>query len=415
MKANLPKKASFKRNVLTLMTGTSVAQAVPIAISPILTRLYSPEEFGLFALYMSLLSVLAVIVTGRYELAILLPKRNDYAFQVAILAAIITICNSAIVLMVVLFFNQEITVLLGNDAISPWLYLLPLSILLSGLYQTVNYWHNRNRRYPLIATNRVVQSASTGGGQLGFGLLHFPLGLIVGAFFGQLISFFYLTRCFIKLDIKKYKFSLTKTFALSRCYSSFPKLDVPAALSNVIASQAPNILLATLFSSGAAGFYYLTQRVLQAPITLISGSILDVFKERASSDYKKNGECKYIFKRTLISLFFISVPASIFLFFCIEDLFVFVFGDSWRDAGVFAKLLIPALSLRFIANPLSFMFYICEKQLWNLLGTLTLVAAILASLFISNSAEEAVFFISVSYTIIYALYIFLSSKLAKLI
>lgn len=121
MRRLLPQSA-YARNVLTLMTGTTLAQAIPIAISPLLTRLYSPEEFGRFALYMAVAMIASVMVTGRYELAILLPRQDKDALHIAALAMALSIAISALLLLVVLFFAHPIAALLGDVALAPWLY-----------------------------------------------------------------------------------------------------------------------------------------------------------------------------------------------------------------------------------------------------------------------------------------------------
>ena len=111
-------KSEFSRNVLTLMTGTTIAQAIPIAISTILTRIYTPEDFGIFALYMSIASMIAVVATGRYELAIMLPKKDEDAVSIVALSIIISFFVSFIALLIVSIFNTEIASLLGNPEIS---------------------------------------------------------------------------------------------------------------------------------------------------------------------------------------------------------------------------------------------------------------------------------------------------------
>ena len=118
---------SFARNVLTLMTGTTIAQAIPIAISPILTRIYTPEDFGVFALYMSIASIIAVLATGRYELAIMLPKKDEDAVNIVALSIIIAFFVSLISFLIVFIFNTQITNLLGNPEISNWLYFIPIT------------------------------------------------------------------------------------------------------------------------------------------------------------------------------------------------------------------------------------------------------------------------------------------------
>ena len=147
----LKPKSEFNRNVLTLMTGTTIAQAIPIAISPILTRIYTPEDFGMFALYMSIASIIAIVATGRYELAIMLPKKDEDAINIVALSIIISFFVSFISLLIVFIFNTQITNILGNPEISIWLYFIPLTVLLTGIYQSFNYWSNRKKQYKRLA------------------------------------------------------------------------------------------------------------------------------------------------------------------------------------------------------------------------------------------------------------------------
>ena len=408
-------EAKYFKNVLTIMTGTSVAQAIPIIISPILTRIYTPEDFGLFALYMSLYSVLGVVATGRYELAIILPRRGEEAYQLAVIAATISCLISAILLVLVALFQDQIASLVNNESIAGWLYLIPLSVLVSGLYQVFNYWFNRNGLYRSIAINRVLQTFSTAAGQLSISFVFQSIGLIIGQLIGQSISLVSYIRKFLKQDYGNHTFDLVLAKKLLYRHSQFPKIDVPTAFMNVAASQAPNFLLASLFSANSAGFFYLTQRVLQAPITLIAGSFLDVFKQRASEDYKRDGHCRDIFKKTFVMLFLLSVPTSTILYFWIKDIFILVFGPEWEDAGEYAKILIPALSLRFMANPLSFVIYIAEKQRINLVGMLVLMLLILTSLLVPSTALGAVYGISFSYCFVYFFYLIISARFAKVL
>lgn len=181
MRRLIPQSA-YARNVLTLMTGTTLAQAIPIAISPLLTRLYSPEEFGRFALYMAVASIASVLVTGRYELAILLPRQDKDALHITALATALSIAISALLFLVVLFFALPIAALLGDAALAPWLYWVPASTLLLGLYQSLNYWSNRKAQYKRLAISRTVQSGSAALAQLGIGYAGSgAVGLVGGA------------------------------------------------------------------------------------------------------------------------------------------------------------------------------------------------------------------------------------------
>ena len=411
----LKPKSEFSRNVLTLMTGTTIAQAIPIAISPILTRIYTPEDFGLFAFYMAIASIISVIATGRYELAIMLPEKEEDALNIAALSGLITIFVSVISFTIIFVFNHQIVLWLAKPEVSNWLYLIPCSVLVTGLYQSFNYWHNRSKNYKVLAKNRVIQSGATGLTQACLGLINKGIGgLIFGGLTGQSLACCYLARK-TYVDDKRYfrSLNLGRMNILARKYINFPKVDVSTTLINVASSQIPNILLTSLYSPVFAGYFYLTQRILQVPITLISSSVLDVFKQRASDDYKKLGNAKQIYKKTFLALILMGCGPTIILFLIVEDVFAFVFGEEWRVAGTYANILLPALFFRFVANPLSFMFYVAEKQIWNFFGMLSLLTMILASFYFSESDFEVVVFISAAYSLIYMIYIAGSAWLAK--
>lgn len=407
-------KSEFNRNVATLMTGTTIAQAIPIAISPILTRIYTPEDFGVFALYMSIVTILSVIATARYELAILLPKRDDDAIAIMVLSTVITLFVSLLTLLLLSIFNAEITSLLGNEQISPWLYLISLSILLTGLYRNLTFWHNRKKYYRVIAKNRVMQSGTTSATNLGFGFGAFGgIGLILGTVIGQIISTTLLFKSMWRENRETlFKIKKIKIFALAKRFKNFPKFDIIASLSSISAQQVIHILFNILYGATVAGYYYLTQRILGLPITFISSAILDVFKEVASKDYKKYGNAKKIYISTFKKLFLLGFVPSLLIYIFATDIFGFVFGESWRVSGEYAEILAPMLFLRFVSSPLSFMLYIGEKQLLNLYTQFALFLMVLFSFYLSETTKESVYLIAISYSIFYLVHIILSSKIA---
>ncbi|MED9499782.1 O180 family O-antigen flippase, partial [Escherichia marmotae] len=263
-------KSEFFRNVVTLIFGTTIAQLLPILISPILTRAYTPEEFGVFAMFITLGTILGTIATGRYELAIMLPKTQRKALSVAILSVVLTTLVCFIAIGFFYGFRNNIAYLLDHYAIAPWLLLVPLYSFFYGNYQVVNYWHNRHIRFKTLSLSRVLQSFVTCCIQLIAGIFHLGIGgLIIGLIIGQCTSFLWLFICgwmewktlFDKLHLRRVLFE-------GRKYISFPLIDGPTSLLNVLSSQLPNILFAILFSPTAAGYYFLTQRILQAPVTL---------------------------------------------------------------------------------------------------------------------------------------------------
>lgn len=407
-------KSQFVRNIVILMTGTGIAQAIPISLSPILTRMFSPEDFGLFALYTGLSTFLLVFATGKYELAIMLPVKDSDALDIVKLVSLIVSFISFLTFMIVFFFNKEICSVLGNKEIEEWLYFLPLTVFVTGIYQSLNYWFNRKRDFKRLAKNRVIQSTSTGGSQLLFGFQGLSgIGLLFGSLIGQLVTVIGLFIKILKEESKNlFSFNWKNMKINFVKFGDFPKYELPSNLLNVGATHAPNVLFTALFSSNYSGFYYLTQRVLQAPLTLISTSVLDVFKEEAARQYRETGDAKNIFIKTFKWLLYTSLIPSIILYFFVEDLFVFFFGSEWIIAGVYAKILLPSLTIKFLANPLSFMIYIAEKQKLNLIIMIFLVSGIFVSFLLSNHVD-VVRGISITLVLYYSMHIFISAKIAK--
>ena len=408
-------QSEFSRNVLTLMTGTTIAQAIPIAISPILTRIYTPEDFGVFALYMSVASILSVVATGRYELAIMLPEDDEDAINIVALSVAISFLVSVLVLLVVFVFNAQITALLGNPEISQWLYFVPFTVLLTGVYQSFNYWLNRGKQYKQLATSRVVQSGTTASTNLCMGFGGFgSSGLITSGIVGQGVATAMLGRMVWKNDRNKLK-QIKKTTILSvaKRYIQFPKFDVLASLLNVFSYQVIPILFNALFNATIAGYYYLTQRILGLPITFISSAISDVFREEASRSFKKYGNAKHIYKETFKKLFFLSLIPSIILYFFAVDIFVTVFGQEWYRAGEYVQILTPMFFIKFISSPLSFMLYIGEKQKINIYMQLLFAISIFCSFLINDNAYDVLKTISILFSFIYIYYLYISAQIAK--
>lgn len=414
-KSKSKSESEFSQNVLTLITGTTIAQAIPIAISPILTRIYSPEDFGIFALYMSIASIISVVATGRYELAIMLPKNDDDAINIAALSMFISFVVSLLSFIIVFIFNTQITNLLGNSEIASWLYFIPITVLFTGIYQSLNYWSNRKKEYKRLATSRVVQGGTTGTTNLGMGFSGLgSSGLIGGSVLGQMVSTLLLSKMIWDKDKNRLNtIKRLKIIAMANRYVKFPKFDILASFSNVSSHQITHILFNTMFNSTIAGYYYFTQRILGLPITFIASAIADVFRETATLEYQVHGNAKQIYISTFKKLFILSFFPSLLLYFFAVDLFIFIFGDEWRVAGEYTQILTPMLFLRFLSSPLSFMLYIGEKQHVNLLGNGSLLLLILLSFYFSHNALETIYFLSFSYSIIYVVYLCISAKIAK--
>ncbi|AXH11876.1 lipopolysaccharide biosynthesis protein [Halarcobacter bivalviorum] len=408
-------RSDFAKNVITLMTGTTIAQAIPIAISPILTRIYAPEDFGVFALYMAIASIFAVIATGRYEMAIMLPHEEDDVKSIVKLIILILITITFFVFLSIFIFNNTITAFLDNPEISTWLYFLPISIFLVGLYQIYNYLLIREKNFKRLSTNKVIVSTTNSSTQLVYGFtISNGFGLLIGNIISYIVSIYFIVKS--KTVNKYFNFKDNSINKVAKEYQNFPKYDVPSVLVNILSNQLPLFALGKYFSLGTVGFYSLMYKVLMMPIGLLSNSILDVFKQRATEDYNKYGNCEDIFIKTFKSLFLIGIIPFSILFFFAPEIFSFVFGANWRVAGEFAQIIIPMLYLKFIINPLSYTFYIAKKQKNDLIGQILLLIIVVISIYIGllyKDEKILIMFFSIGYSIIYLVYLIYSYFLSK--
>lgn len=204
-----------------------------------------------------------------------------------------------------------------------------------------------------------------------------------------------------------------KIFALTKRYVNFPKYDVLASMSNVSAHQITHILFNSMFGAITAGHFYLTQRILNLPITYIASAVSDVFRQSAVKEYQEFGNAKKIYVSTFKKLFVLSFFPSLLLFLYGVKIFVFVFGEKWKTAGEYATILSPMLFLRFISSPLSFMLYIGEKQNINMMGNILFLLLAGLSFYLSSTARQVVIFLSLSYSFVYVLYLLISFRIAE--
>ncbi len=362
MLRKLKPKSEFSRNVLTLMTGTTIAQAIPIALTPILTRIYTPDDFGVFALYISIATLISVIATGRYELAIMLPKKDSDAMHIVVLSMVLAFIVSFLTFIFIVIFKESIVTLVNNNAIGNWLYLMPVTILFTGLYQSFNYWSNRKKQYKRLAVSRIVQSSSTVATKLGMGFSGLTSsGLIIGAVFGQAFSTVVLGKMIWKEDKNIFKGIEKKKFlALMRRYKKMPIFNLPNALIDGIRNTGLRLLLAKYFSNAILGQFALAWNMLQLPMSLIGGSLSQVFYQKLSN--VKHGDMTNVILKFIMKAALIPLVPFIVLYFYSELLFGFVFGEQWLMAGKISAMLIPWVYMNFITSPISTIFIIHNKQ-----------------------------------------------------
>jgi len=356
------------------MTGTTIAQAIPIAASPILSRIYTPEDYGVFALFVAITSIFGSISAGRYELAIMLPEEDEDAINIFALGFIITSILSFTLLILIILFQKYFVRILDNEEIGYWLYFIPLTVFFTGFYNLLNFYNIRSKKFKDISAAIIIKVTSNAIVQISIGFVKAGFfGLISGQIISQALGNSRLLKNIIKdrnLISKVSKISIVRQ---AKRYKDFPKYSMAGALANTLTVSLINILLPFLFSLTSLGFYSLVQRVLGMPMTLMGNAIGQVFLQKATIEKKETGLAKNIFNSTIKKLIIISLPVFIVIYLTVEDVFAFVFGADWEISGVYAKIMIPFFLIRFISSPLSNITTVFEKQKSGLLINIILL------------------------------------------
>jgi O-antigen/teichoic acid export membrane protein len=309
---------SFSRNVIILMTGTIIAQAIPLAVSPLLTRIFSPEDFGLFALYFSISQIICVFITARYESAIILPENDDDGINLVALSVSITCAVTAILLIIVFISRTVLKNLLTEAGLFNYILLMPLTVFSIGIYNTFNLWLNRQKKFTGISAGKIIRSSFSSGLSIGFGFTILKsAGLIIADTIGQFIAGIYVF--FMSFRYKRRLLDAVsgkKMVSMAKRYSHFPKYNVVSGLFEKGSGQIPVILLSSFFGASVTGFFSLSQRIIAAPGSLIGVSVGDVFRQHASVEYKETGNCHSTFMKLFKLLLLVAViPFTVILLF----------------------------------------------------------------------------------------------------
>ena len=349
--------------MITLASGTTIAQILAIFCTPITYRIYDKDDYGMLAQYLAITMVIGVFSSLQYNQAILIEKDDDKAKQILSFNQLLNICTSLLTAILIAFFGDFITYLLKNPDIKIWLYLIPISIFFKGQNELLKVWANRKKKYKIISFNSILLASlvplvSISVGWFTNGMV---FGLFLGFLSGQIVPPIVMA---IRLNKAEKLFVIPDWISIRRIskkHINLPLYSLPAEFINIFSGQLPVFMLSAFAGTSVVGLYNLSSRILGLPIQVIGGAVGNVFRQKASISYHNEGNCSYIFLKTLKLLIILAVlPYGMVLFFG-ENIFAFVFGAEWREAGKFAQILIILYFLNFITGPLSYMYFISDK------------------------------------------------------
>lgn len=425
IKKNIPKKIKifykklfssfFAQNVAIITSGTVLSQFINTFLAPIITRIYSPEEYGVLTVYVAVIGLFSIISSLKYEWAIPIAKDEEEAVNVLILCVFILFLYSIGVFILLFFFNGPILeALVGNSLGSYWVY-VPLGILLIGIYQILMQWAYRERDYQRIARTKVMQAIFQNVSRIG---LYFvgSTGLIISRILGEstgILTLFSNVKNFLEKYIQGINFRSIKKVAIR--FKRFPFFSLPSQFFNMLGIQLPPILMTSLYGSKEVGFFGLANVVTTLPMILVGNSIGDVFYGEAAGVDKNNIErIKELSNKLLIKLLKISIVPFGLLVILSPWLFSTVFGEEWHPAGRYSQAISILVFFRFVFTPGSRIFAVIEKQHYALVVDFIRVVLVIASFIISNlfdvTSYITVLIYSISMSLIYLLTYLLAQK-----
>ena len=370
----------FLRHVLTLVSGTATAQAIVFGMTMILTRIFSDADLGQLTRYTSVVSIITAVAALRYDMTIMLPKKDAWALACARLGMVCIVVVSIISSVVALLLKPLVTRYWGAD-IAVWMPLLGVTTLLLSTVQLLQYWYNRQSDYRTISINRVEQQVGQSLGQLVLGMAGMVSvgGLLIGQTIGQAWAFVNLGRKAKPLH-RPLPPEAPTLWQVARRYRRMPLLNGLNAFVDAVRLNGINLLVGS-YSVASLGQFNLAWRCLEVPLALINAAVGQVFFHKLAT--LRPGQMRPLVRQVTKRVLIIGTAPFVLLYILSPWLFPLLFGSGWTEAGSFARALTPWLFILLVTSPLSTLFVVTENQDWLLLFSVVYAAVPLAWLWFS--------------------------------
>lgn len=380
-------KSSFTKNVLLIGGGTVFAQAINMLLSPVITRLYTPEDYGILSVYSSILGIVASISSLKYELAIPIVSDDEMAVNILALCFIILFCFILCTSAVIAFIGEWIQTTFNVKNFNDFKFYLPLGFFLIGSYAIFMQWAFRKKGYTSISKTKYFQAIPQNIVKIGLGLFHSGYtGLLLGAIVGESAGITTLAIPFLKKDRHLLdKITISKIKYGAKRYVNFPRFTVLGQIFNASGTYIPPLLMSYLFGNQMVGYYGLAHAVINLPMAVIGNSVSDVFYGEAAVLAKQSiPELRRLVLKLTWQIGLFSLVIFAVLFFGGPFLFSLVFGESWRESGIYAKIIVIFILFRFVSAPIDKIYSIFEAQKTALILNIARATLILIVFFLSR-------------------------------
>lgn len=351
----------FVRNVITLGLGNLIAQLISVAAVPLITRLYTPEEYGIFTVYLAVSMAIFPIASLQFDTAAILPRKEEDGF-ILIVSSMIAVCIFSLLFVPLCLLGITTFGFLQDAQVRIYLWFLPIGIFILGVKQVMLNWALRGKRFKAMTYSAVSESIVDRGFVLVAGALSQigALGLILGRILGPTAYVLSLMRT--GTSKSRSRPSLSEFRGLCVRYRNFPLFATWGVLMSSVSREVPMLLLAWIFSPTVAGLYGLSVRVMNMPMMMLGDAVAKVFRQRVAENVAEGKPIDSETLRLFASLVSIVVPPVIVLAWFGREIFGLVFGEIWADGGIYAQILIFSFMGMFLHRVLSVLFDILERQ-----------------------------------------------------
>lgn len=343
LKHNLTRlrESSFVKNVLIVMSGTAVGQVIGFALTPIISRLFSPSDFGIFGSFNSISTIIAAGATLEYTQAIMLPKEKEDAINLFIVSCLSTFALGFLCLTFCLLAPASLNGVMKTGGV--WaLSLLVVATLVIGLNQSCQAWCVRVKAFKHTSASQVIRSLSANGTQIGFGYLKGgAAGLIVSSVLADMLASLNLVRVLLP-DLLAFRRCIRwdRMKKLAKDYRDFPMYAASQRVINALSAGLPVLVLTHFYGIAVAGAYAFATRLLFAPMGLVLRALRQVLFQKGAETQHRGGSLAPLYVKTTTWLFALAFFPSLVLFIWAPEIFTWVFGSQWHTAGEFVRSLV---------------------------------------------------------------------------
>ena len=357
----LRRSSGFLGNILTLFTGNAIAFILPVVLYPVLSRIFSVEDYALFGLYVGIFSFLEIASAGRYDFGIVLPERDEDAISLVWGGLLISVAYALLIFVVVIFLGDIVANKLRSPPLLDWLFLLPVSLLFISVSKVCNGWLLRAKKFKASSINKASQKFAEVGSQLTFGLLRSGNGLILGDLVGRLFHAMFSIYQSWKAGLGTHRFTIDSIKVNLLLHAELPMYGIFPAMLNNLGGLLPVFIISSFYSSEVTGSFNFSRIVLSVPFALIVTGLSQVIMQQVSEQKNKNQLIYADLRSVAMILLGLSVVATAVLFLLGPELFEFVFGVRWRQAGSYTSVLIFATTVSFVVSPFSIILVVLGR------------------------------------------------------